>query len=94
METNAPSTKTHDALTECILKLAAEQVSLPAEQVSLDSTFAGDLGFDSLDQVEFMMEIEDAFNVSVPDEAVEKILTVRQAADEVRRLVESQSCMK
>lgn len=41
-----------------------------------------------------MMEIEDAFNVSVPDEAVEKILTVRQAADEVRRLVESQSCMK
>lgn len=49
METNVPSTKTHDALTECILKLAAEQVSLPAEQVSLDSTFAGDLGFDSLD---------------------------------------------
>ncbi|HSW02194.1 MAG TPA: acyl carrier protein [Sedimentisphaerales bacterium] len=72
-------------------RLAAEQVSLSAEQVSLDSTFAGDLDFDSLDQVEFMMEIEDAFNVSVPDDAVERILTVRQAVDEVRRLTESRN---
>lgn len=83
------STETQDTLSDRVLKLAAEQVAMPAEQVSLDSTFAGDLGFDSLDQVEFMMEIEDAFGVSVPDEASERILTVRQAVDEVRRLIES-----
>jgi len=94
IETETPSTEIRDVLTDRVLRLAADQVAIPADQVSLDSAFVNDLGFDSLDQVEFLMEIEDAFNVSVPADAVERILTVRQAADEVRRLTESQSGTK
>lgn len=94
METKAPSAETRDDLTDRVLKLAADQVAIPADQVSPDSAFISDLGFDSLDVVEFMMEIEDAFNVSVPDEASERILTVRQAVDEVRRLIESRDGAK
>lgn len=89
MEMNAPSAEIRDDLTDRVLRLAADQVAMPADQVSLDSAFVNDLGFDSLDQVEFMMEIEDAFNVSVPDDVTERIVTVRQAVDEVRRLIES-----
>jgi len=94
MEMDAPSTQIHDALSDRVLKLAAEQVASSTEQVSLDSRFVDDLAFDSLDFVEFTMEIEDAFNVSVPDEVAQKILTVRQAAEEVRRLVESRDRAK
>lgn len=87
---DTPSTEIRDALSDRVVKLAADQAAISTEQVSLDSRFIDDLGFDSLDVVEFMMEIEDAFNVSVPEEAGDRILTVRQAVDEVRRLIESQ----
>ena len=89
METNAQNTEIRDDLSDRILKLAADRVAIAADEVSLDSRFVDDLGFDSLDVVEFMMEIEDAFDVSVPGEASDRILTVRQAVDEVRRLVAS-----
>ena len=84
------TTETRDALVDRVVKLAARQVEMPPEQVSLDSSFQQDLGYDSLDVVEFVMEVEDEFDGSVPDDAADKIATVRQAIDEMRRLVESQ----
>jgi acyl carrier protein len=68
-----------------VSELAAEQVAVPPETVTMDSSFKGDLGFDSLDQVEFVMAVEERFDIEVTDEAAERIETVRQAVDEVER---------
>jgi acyl carrier protein len=92
MET--PGTETRDALFDRVVKLAARQIELSPDEISLDARFIEDLGFDSLDLVEFTMEIEDAFDVAVPDEVSQKIVTVRQAVDEVRRLTESRDRAK
>jgi acyl carrier protein len=89
-----PSTEMQDALSDRVVKLAAKQVALSTEQISRDARFVDDLGFDSLDVVEFMMEVEDEFDVSVPDDVAQKILTVRQAVDAIRRLVEAQDRAK
>jgi acyl carrier protein len=86
-----PRTETFDALTDRVMKIAGEQVALSKEQVSLDSSFMNDLGYDSLDVMEFVMEVEDEFQVSVPDDVVQRISTVRQAVDEIRRLIEVQN---
>ena len=87
---DTPSTATHDDLSDRVLKLAAAQVATPAEQISLDARFTDDLGFDSLDFIEFTMEIEDRFGVSVPDDVAQRIVTVRQAVQEIRRLSAAQ----
>ncbi len=88
---DTPTTETHDALSDRIIQLAAAQVELPPEQVTPDSRFADDLGFDSLDLVEFTMEIEEEFDLTVPGEVADGIATVRDAIDQARRILESQS---
>lgn len=88
---SVPSTETHDALADRVIKLAAEQVELPPEQVELDSHFLNDLGYDSLDRVEFAMRIEDEFKLTIPDDVADGITTVRQAIEQTRRLLESQN---
>jgi acyl carrier protein len=49
--------------------------------VSLDTSFVNDIGLDSLDQVELVMELEEEFDVEIPDEVAERMLTV---ADVIR----------
>lgn len=53
------------------------------EKLALDSHFVNDLGLDSLDQVEITMELEDEFNIEIPDKEAEKIFTVRQAVEAI-----------
>ena len=74
-------------LNQRIIELAAAQVDMPPEDVSLDSHFIADLGYDSLDQIEFMMTIEDEFDISVPDEEAEKIKTVRAAVQAIQKFI-------
>ncbi len=59
-----------------VIELAGKQAGVPAEQITAATHFQNDLHFDSLDVVEFAMEIEDEFSVSLPDEQIEKLLTV------------------
>ncbi len=73
------STQTLETLSQRVIKLAADQVEMPAEQVSLDSNFAADLGYDSLDYVEFSMMVEEEFDILVPDEEIDNIKTVGDA---------------
>ena len=62
-----------------IIEIVSKQLGVGKEKITKDSSFVNDLGADSLDQVELVMEIEDAFDLSIPDDAAEKIQTVGDA---------------
>jgi len=59
-----------------VKELVVEKLGVDAEQVNSDASFVEDLGADSLDTVELVMALEDEFDVEIPDEDAEKIVTV------------------
>jgi acyl carrier protein len=61
---------------EKLKDIIAEQLSVEADEVNMDSNIQDDLGADSLDVVDLITTIEDEFDLSIPDEAVEEIKTV------------------
>ena len=64
-----------------VKKLGAEQWGKSEAEVKNESSFSEDLGADSLDVVELVMALEEAFGCDIPDEEAEKITTVQQAID-------------
>ncbi len=68
---------------ERVIEIVAEQVGVDKAQITRETSFVNDLGADSLDTVELVMEFEDEFDISIPDEDAEKIQTVGQAIDYV-----------
>ena len=64
-----------------IKNIIAEQFNVEASEISRETSFVNDLNADSLDVVEISMEFEDAFEISIPDEKVDKIRTIGDAAD-------------
>jgi len=64
-----------------VKEIVVEQLGVDEADVTLDSTFIDDLGADSLDIVELIMAFEEEFNIEIPDEAAEKIKTVRDAVE-------------
>ncbi len=62
-----------------VKKIIIEKLGVEKEEVTLEASFINDLGADSLDTVELIMEFEKEFNVSIPDEQAEGIQTVGQA---------------
>lgn len=64
-----------------VQKIVAEQLGVDASEVKPEANFANDLGADSLDTVELVMALEEEFDIEIPDEAAEKILTVQQAVE-------------
>ena len=65
-----------DEIYEKLKEIIVEQLGVNAEEIKPESTFADDLSADSLDIVELVMEIEEKFGISIPDDDAEKILTV------------------
>lgn len=61
---------------EKVKKVVIEQLGVSESEVSKDSSFVGDLGADSLDTVELVMALEEAFGTEIPDEDAEKIKTI------------------
>lgn len=58
-----------------VKKIIAEQLSVSEEQITPDASFVDDLGADSLDTVELVMALEEEFEIDIPDEEAEKIVT-------------------
>ena len=81
------STQTTEKLSQRVIELASDQTDIPKEQISLKSQFVADLGFDSLDKVEFMMTIEDEYDISIPDENADTITTIQNAINEIQKLI-------
>ena len=64
-----------------VKKIVVEHLGVEADKVTEDASFIDDLGADSLDIVELVMAFEEEFNVEIPDDAAEKITTVKDATD-------------
>ena len=66
---------------ERVQKIVVEHLGVEADKVTQDANFIDDLGADSLDIVELVMAFEEEFGVEIPDDAAEKIATVKDAID-------------
>lgn len=66
-------------IIEKVQELIAEKLSVDASDVTAEKSFTNDLGADSLDTVELIMEFEKEFGISIPDDQAEKITTVGDA---------------
>ncbi len=65
-------------------RIIADQLSVPEDEITLESNFQRDLGADSLDVVELVMKIEEEFDIEVPDQDAEKIQTVGDAVEYIK----------
>ncbi|TWU43865.1 Acyl carrier protein [Novipirellula aureliae] len=69
------------SVEERVIDIVAEQLGVDKDKITLETSFVNDLGADSLDTVELVMELEEEFDISIPDEAAEKIQKVGEAVD-------------
>ncbi|MBI1336796.1 MAG: acyl carrier protein [Phycisphaera sp.] len=74
-------------IAEKVISIVAEQMGVDKGEINRDTNFVNDLNADSLDTVELVMEFEDEFETSIPDEQAEKIQTVGQAIDFIKEHV-------
>jgi len=72
-----------------VKEIIVQQLGVDADKVSLEASFVDDLGADSLDVVELVMAFEEEFGVEIPDEAAEKIATVKDAVEFLKQDQES-----
>lgn len=70
-----------DEIKSKVIDIVAEQMGVDKGEISDETHFINDLNADSLDTVELVMEFEDEFETSIPDDEAEKIQTVGQAID-------------
>jgi acyl carrier protein len=68
-------------IAERVKKIVVEHLGVEESKVSENANFIDDLGADSLDTVELVMAFEEEFGVEIPDDAAEKILTVKDAIE-------------
>ncbi|CCQ93633.1 acyl carrier protein [[Clostridium] ultunense Esp] len=73
---------------EKIRGIISEQFHIDEDDITMDTSFREDLNADSLDLVELIMALEDEFELEVDDDDVEKINTVGDAVDYIKRIIE------
>ena len=79
------SQKTQDK----VFQIVSDQMSVDVGELSRETSFVNDLNADSLDTVELVMELEDEFSMTIPDEEAEKLKTVGEAVDYVLKQLEN-----
>jgi acyl carrier protein len=74
-----------DDIQQKVKDIIVEQLGVDPAQVKPEASFVNDLGADSLDTVELVMALEEAFDTEIPDEDAEKIQTVGQAVEYIQK---------
>ena len=72
------------SIEDKVVDIVASQLDVEKEKIKPETSFINDLGADSLDIVELVMEFEEAFDMSIPDEDAEKIRTVGDAINYIK----------
>ena len=71
-----------------VISIIAEKLGIDEEEIKLEASFIDDLGADSLDIVELVMELEEEYGIEIPDEDAEKIKTVQDAINYIKEKTE------
>ncbi len=79
------------AIQKKVVEIISEQMGADKAEITRETSFINDLNADSLDTVELVMEFEDEFDMSIPDEEAEKIQTVGAAIDYIATVAQSKS---
>jgi len=79
------------AIEDKVIEIISEQMGADKTEITRETSFINDLNADSLDTVELVMEFEDEFDMSIPDEEAEKIQTVGAAIDYIVKIAQSKS---
>ncbi len=77
------------AIESKVIDIISEQMGADKSEITRETSFINDLNADSLDTVELVMEFEDEFDLSIPDEEAEKIQTVGAAVDYIINIARS-----
>jgi acyl carrier protein len=77
------------SVAERVIDIVAEQLGVEKDKIAPETSFVNDLGADSLDTVELVMELEEEFDINIPDDAAEKIQTVGQAIEFIDKVQDS-----
>jgi acyl carrier protein len=75
------------SIEEKVIEIISQKLNLSKDQVKPEASFVDDLGADSLDLVELVMAMEEAFGMEVPDEDAEKLRTVKDVIEYVKAKV-------
>ena len=76
-------------IEEKVINIISEQMGVDKAEITRDTSFINDLNADSLDTVELVMEFEDEFDTTIPDEEAEKIQTVGAAIDYIAKVMQT-----
>ncbi len=85
-----PEPSENDPLGAQVIRVIAQTQRIPLESISLDSTFE-ELKIDSLDGINIVFALENEFSISIPDEGVQNLHSVRETVAGVRRLLEEKN---
>lgn len=75
-----------DDIEERVIRVIAKTQHIAADTISIESTFE-ELKIDSLDGINILFAVENEFNISIPDEAAQKLRTVREMVEGIRKLI-------
>lgn len=82
---------TGESIEQKVIQIVAEQMSVDKGTITRSTSFVNDLNADSLDTVELVMELEDEFDLTIPDDEAEKMKTVGEAIDYIKKQLEAKS---
>ena len=71
-----------------IKEIIVDKLGVNEEQITMEAKFIDDLGADSLDTVELIMQFEEEFGIEIPDEDAEKLLSVQEALDYISKQID------